>query len=101
MVTQLKRHKTIAEALQYAADHPVPATDVALDTPCWELIARNLYKIAHHPDARVKGSARRATSAQKIILDRLVGRRLPGTAPADGVPGELEFEDLTQGAIDV
>lgn len=94
-------HMTIPAALQYVADHPVPATDAVIDMPVWEIAARTLFDIANNPDAKVRGSMVRATKAQKIILDRMVGVRKAGTAPVSTTAVEIDFVDLTQGVIEV
>lgn len=96
----LKRTKTIAEALQYVADHPRPSTDAPLDMPVWELLAQQLFWIANNPDAKVRGSMGRATQAQKMILDRMVGRRRPGTHPAQANAEGVTFADLTVGILE-
>jgi hypothetical protein len=90
---------SIRQALQFVADNPQPATDVQLDLPVHELISRALFRIANNPDNRVRGSMARATRAQKIILNRLVGTRRPGSHPAASKVGDLEFVDLTQSAV--
>lgn len=92
---------TVRQALQYVADHPVPATDVVLDQPVWELVARGLFQIANTPDAKVRGSMARATRAQKLLLDRMVGTRRPGTAPVSASVDPIDFVDLTQGVLTV
>ena len=90
------KHKTIPQALQYVADHPVASDpDTPLNMPMWELIARELFDIANKPDRRVKGAVARATKAQKMIYDRMVGRRKPGTHPAMTKTDEIEYRDLT------
>ena len=99
MVTELKKHKTVYEALKYVSEHSTPSTEDPIQMPVHEAVARKLFTIANSPDPRVRGSEARATRAQKIILDRLVGRRAPGTAPAQSEADELEFHDLTQGEI--
>lgn len=96
----LKRSKSIHDALTYVAKHPAPPAN-ALDASVWELVGRSLFDIANRPDPKVKGSLARATKAQKILLDRMVGRRRPGTQPITGRAEGLEFDDLTRGAIDV
>jgi hypothetical protein len=89
-------HTTIQQALQRVADHPHPETDNALQTPTHELVCRSLFDIANNPDAKVRGSMARANRARKLIFDRLVGKRKPGTHPATRVGGaEVEFVDLT------
>jgi len=91
---------SVKQALEFVANHPTPATDVLLDLPAYELVARALFEIANGPDARVRGSLARTTRAQRMILDRLVGRRAAGTHPATKHKGEeIDFVDLTTGAI--
>lgn len=90
---------SVRQALQYVADHPVPATDELVELPAWEHIARALFVIANSPDAKVRGSMVRATKAQKLILDRMVGLRAAGTNPAAIKNVEVEFVDLTQGVL--
>ena len=94
---KLARHKTVREALQHVADNPESTRD-PIDTPVWELIARILYDHANSPDARVRGSLARATRAQKMISDRLVGTRRAGTHPAQAREQTVMLKDLT-GAI--
>lgn len=94
-------HTTVRQALQFVADHPAPATDVMLELPVWELISRTLYDIANNPDAKVRGSMARATRAQKVLFDRLVGTRRPGTNPVALKTEEIEFVDLTQGVLTI
>lgn len=96
----MKRHKTIPEALQYVADHPEQSQPDTIDVPVWELVARTLFDIALHPDRRVRGSMARANKAQKMIMDRLVGRRRAGTHPATVKEEAIEFVDLTQGVLE-
>lgn len=88
---------TIRDALQHVADHPTIQTDELIQLPAWELIGRNLYEIANHPEANVRGSMARANKARKMILDRLVGKRRAGSHPATRVPVSLDFIDLTGG----
>lgn len=93
------KNKGIREALQYVADHPTTDVDM-VEQPVWELIGRVLFEVANNPDAKVRGSLARATKAQRLISDRLVGTRRPGTHPAQRRNNELAFTDLTAGAID-
>lgn len=90
--------KTVREALAYVAAHPVQEGP-PIEAPCWELIGRALFRIANSPDQRVRGSMARATKAQRLISDRLVGTRRPGTNPAVRKETAIEFRDLTAGAI--
>ena len=91
---------SVHKALQYVADNPHPVTDVVIDHPVWELTARALYEIANSPNAKERGSMARATKAQMLILNRLVGTRLPGTHPAARESTGLEFVDLTRGVVE-
>lgn len=90
---------TIREALQYVADNPEIKTDELIQLPVYELVSRNLFEIANHPEASVRGSMARANRARKMILDRLVGRRRAGSHPATRVPVQLDFIDLTGGEL--
>ena len=96
---ELKRHKSIADALQYVADHQ--AQGAPIDAPVYELVGRALFHVANSPDAGVRGSFAKANRAQKLILNRMVGRRRPGTHPAQTRSEEIEFVDLTAGAAEV
>lgn len=88
-------HVTIKQALQRVADNPTPDTDVALQVPAHELVCRSLFEIANNPDAKVRGSMARANRARKLIFDRLVGKRKPGTHPATKNVVQVDFVDLT------
>ena len=94
MEQPLARHKTVKQALEYVAKKPQPDTD-PIETPMWELIAGCLFRIANSPDKNVRGAVAKATRAQKIILDRMVGARAPGTHPAQMQSEEITFKDLT------
>ena len=87
---------TVRQALQRVADGKVSEED-PIDVKVSELICVALFSTANSPDARVKGSMRNATRAQRIILDRLVGRRRAGTSPVAARNNSLTFVDLTQG----
>ena len=95
----LDRHKTVRQSLSYVDRHPDWPETARLDMPVWELVARNLFDIANHPDRKVRGSVARATRAQKIILERLSGTRRMGTNPAVRGKKGLTLIDLTAGAI--
>jgi hypothetical protein len=90
---------SVRQALQYVADHPVPDTDEWIQQPVWELVARTLYDIANSPNSKVRGANTRANKARKMIFDRAVGKRSPGTPPAARSEDELEMIDLTQKVI--
>lgn len=96
----LSKHKTVREALQYVADHPEIRVSAPIDMPVWEMISRILFDIANSPDPKKRGSMSRATKAQKMITDRLVGTRRPGTHPSRAKKQQVTFVDMTQGAIE-
>lgn len=95
----LKTHKGVRDALETVAARPPRPVDPTVDTPIWDLIASSLFYIANSPDKKVRGSMARATKAQKIILDRMVGRRRPGTHPAQASSEKIDFVDLTAGVL--
>jgi hypothetical protein len=88
-------HRTVKEALEFVAKHPEPSRP-PIEMPIWELISRQLFEASH----KVGGNAlamKRATAAQKMIFDRLAGKRRPGTHPATvKTKRELKVLDLTQ-----
>jgi hypothetical protein len=90
---------TIRAALQHVVDYPMPLNDEIINQPVHEMVARTLFDIANRPDASVRGSMARANKARKLILDRLEGKRRPGTRPAAKAVRDLEFVDLTGGEI--
>lgn len=91
---------TIKQALQNVADYPVMVDDDMLNKPVYELVARTLFDIANRPDASVRGSMGRANKARKLILDRMVGKRRPGSHPATREVQQINFIDLTGGELD-
>lgn len=95
---KLARHRGVREALRHVANNP-EVTTAPIDTPVWELIARILFEIANSPNAAVRGSMTRATRAQKMITDRMVGKRRAGSHPAQAKQHEVTFLDLTAGRI--
>jgi hypothetical protein len=88
------KNVTVRQALQQVADYPVPLTDEVIQAPVHELVARTLFDIANRPDAGVRGSMGRANKARRMILDRLVGRRRPGSHPATRTETTIDFVDL-------
>lgn len=89
------RHRSVKEALEYVARHPEPELP-PVEMPVWELISRQLYETAHNVGGTAVAMKRTAT-AQKIIFDRLGGKRRPGTEPAAAkVKRELQIRDLTK-----
>ena len=92
---------TIQQALTKVSDKWESARDMdMIGTPVYELIGFTLFDIANSGDARVRGSIRRSTRAQKIIMNRMVGLRRPGSRPITRENDGLEFVDLTVGVIE-
>lgn len=91
---------SIRQALQNVADNPIMATDEVIQVPVHELVARALFEIANKPDQSQRASMARANKARKMIFDRLVGKRRPGTSPAANTHEEITFIDLAAGAIE-
>ena len=90
---------TVQKALRLVASHPDPETDVVLDLRVHELVCRALFEIANSPDVKVRGSMSRATRAQRLIMNRMVGVRRKGTHPAARKTAALKFVDLTQAEL--
>lgn len=95
----MTERKTIREALEYVSRHPVPSAE-PIDMPVWEHVARGLFETASSPNPKVRGSMARASRAQQMILDRMVGRRRPGSRPVSGAGVQVEFRDLTGGLLE-
>lgn len=94
---------SIREALKRVSDYPRMVDDELIQVPAHELVCRNLFEIANHPDVAQRGSLTRANKARKMILDRLVGKRRAGSHPATRTEVEIDFIDLTaepEGAIE-
>lgn len=91
---------TVRQALQNVADYPRMVDDEIIQAPAHELIARTLFDIANRPDAAVRGSMARANKARRMILNRLVGKRRPGSHPATRNEVEVDFVDLTGRTIE-
>ena len=96
----MSRKVTIHQALQNVADNPQLKTDELIQVPVHELVCRNLFEIANRPDANQRGSMARANKARKMIMDRLVGKRRPGSHPATRTPTKINFVDLTGGELE-
>ena len=89
---------TISDSLaQYTRG--VGANLPPIERPVHLLIAEALFRAANTVDPGKKGSLRKATTAQKIILDRSVGTRLPGSNPAASGNVSVSFIDLTVAEI--
>ena len=92
---------TIQQALTKVSEKWESARDMdMIGTPVYELIGFTLFDIANSGDVRVRGSIRRSTRAQKIIMNRMVGLRRPGSRPVTRENDGLEFVDLTVGVIE-
>jgi hypothetical protein len=91
----MKKVVTIRQALQHVVDNPTVHTDVMLDVPAHELVARTLFEIANGAQLNDPRTQSRANVARKLIFDRLVGKRRAGTHPARRRTVSLEFRDLT------
>ena len=92
---------TIQQALTRVSEKWESARDMdMIGTPVYELIGFTLFDIANSGDARIRGSIRRSTRAQKIIMNRMVGLRRPGSRPVTRENDGLEFVDLTVGVIE-
>lgn len=89
------KHRTVKEALEFVSKHPEPDR-APIEMPVWELISRQIFEAAN-----VVGGSRvtmkRTATAQKLIFDRLAGKRKPGTHPAAAkTKRELKVRDLTK-----
>ena len=92
---------TIQQALTRVSEKWESARDMdMIGTPVYELIGFTLFDIANSGDARIRGSIRRSTRAQKIIMNRMVGLRRPWSRPITRENDGLEFVDLTMGVIE-
>ena len=92
---------TIQQALTKVSEKWESARDMdMIGTPVYELIGFTLFDIANSGDVRVRGSIRRSTRAQKIIMNRMVGLRRPGSRPVTRENDGLEFVDLTMGVLE-
>ena len=96
-MAMLSKHKSVRDALLYAANNDSWSGGNRVESPLWENVARGLYDMATNPSAQVVGSITRATRAQKIILDRTTGTRRAGSHPAQRSRQEISFPDLTGG----
>lgn len=89
------KHRTVKEALEYVSRHPTPST-VPIEMPVWELVARQLFE-ASHVVGGTAVSMKRSVAAQKIVFDRMAGKRRAGTHPAVAkTKRELNILDLTK-----
>ena len=92
---------SIRQALQYVADNPEFDPEETLEMKTWEHIGHALFEIANSPNVNVRGSQKKASQAQRIILNRLVGTRRAGSHPVAREREGITFHDLTAGALDV
>lgn len=92
---------SVAEALKRASANDRRSKD-PVEEYTYLLIADTLFSMANKPDPKVRGSIRRAVRAQKIILQRMVGKRVSGSHPATRATGDapIEFVDLTSLHLD-
>lgn len=89
------KHRNVKEALEFVAKHPTPSRS-PIEMPIWELVCRQLFEAAHGVGG-TNTALKRSTTAQKIIFDRLAGKRKPGTHPAQSkAKRELKVLDLTK-----
>ena len=65
-----------------------------LERPAYELICTALFEIANNGGSSERGALSRAVSAQKVIANRLVGLRKPGTAPVTREDDSVDFIDM-------
>ena len=93
---------SIKKALEYSANNPPkdPDVDPPVDRPVWLMVGQALFQIANNPNLKVRGGLNRATRAQRLILNRMVGTRRNGSLPVTKTVDGLVFHDLTQGALD-
>lgn len=85
---------TVTQALRRYANSPT-ATEVTVDQKVYEIIPFILFTIANSPNKDIRGSSKKATTAQKMIFTRLVGTRRPGSRPLSPSQDNVEFVDLT------
>ena len=93
------KNQSVQGALQYVAAHPPDGFEPTVEAPVWELVAQVLFMHANSGDPKQRGSMSRANAAQKMIFDRISGRRRPGTHPAMVEREDIDFLDLTVGAL--
>lgn len=91
---------TVQQALRWCADNPESEDAVPVEQPVWQLIGHALFRIANSPNPKVRGGLARASRAQRLLLNRMVGTRRPGTHPAARSNHGITFYDLTQGEIE-
>lgn len=90
---------SVRQAMQAVADYPNMIDDDIIQHPVHELVCRALFEIANTPDQSVRGSLSRSNTAREMILNRMVGKRRAGSHPATRTTEQIEFVDLTAGAI--
>jgi len=93
------KHATVKESLEATARTDRPMPDEWIQVPVHELVSLTLWSIANPASISTRGAVTKASKAQKMILDRIVGTRRPGTNPAARAEEAIEFIDLTEGAI--
>mgnify|MGYP003450424712 CR=1 FL=1 len=93
------KSKTVQEALAFVSRHPI-TTSAPIDLPVWELVARQLFEKAYTVGG-TKQTQKDANTAQKMIFDRLVGKRRTGTHPAVTSEEKGVLDDWTKPAGEV
>lgn len=88
------KHKSIKEALEYVSRHPEPSGP-PIAMPVWELVGRHLFEIATTVTDNPR-QLKKVNSAQKILSDRMSGRRGVGTAPAEKREQRIVVADFTK-----
>lgn len=88
------KHIPIQKALEQLSNTGLDQ-ELTLESPTHQHIAHALFTIANSPNPKVRGARARATRAQRLILDRMVGLRKPGSHPAQLKNDEIQFVNLT------
>lgn len=91
---------SVRRALEIVSRNYSVNREITIDRPVYELVGQALFDIANNPDPKVPGAMTRASRAQRLILNRMVGTRRPGTHPAARATSELEFADLTEAVLE-
>ena len=89
------RRSTIQQSLQSIVDNPEMETDDILSLPASELVCRTLFELANSPKVGDRNALSRANMARRMIFDRMVGKRKPGSHPATRTQIAVKFNSLT------
>lgn len=92
------RHKTVREAFNYVSKNPAPARP-PIEMPIWELVARHVFDTAYALGGN-RSEQKATVTAQKILLDRLVGKRRTGTHPAVAQERKVTLMDFTKREVE-